>query len=154
MAKVGCCSDNNKVNKKDIENRADIELIVRDFYQLLLADSIVGFIFSDVAKIDLQSHLPIIADFWSDIVFANSKAPVTRLYHGNTLQKHLELNRMIALKPGHFTRWLYLFSKAVEQKFSGSNADLMKHRAEIVARSISAAISERKKGDMQLTLPS
>jgi len=146
-------SDNNKVNTKDIKNRADIELIVQDFYVLLLADPIVGFIFSDVAKIDLESHLPIIADFWSDIVFATCKPKPTRLYHGNALAKHLELNRLIALKPGHFTRWLYLFSKAIDQSFSGNNAQLMKSRASMVAQSISAAITERKRGDMQLTLP-
>ena len=144
MAKQRSKGDNNKVSTKDIKNRADIDLIVREFYELLLVDSIVGFIFSDVARIDLESHLPIIVNFWSDIVFAGSKVKPTRLYHGNTLAKHLELNRLIALKPGHFTRWLYLFNKALEQNFSGSNAKLMKDRAASVAQSISAAITERK----------
>ncbi|NND00298.1 MAG: hypothetical protein HKN85_08965, partial [Gammaproteobacteria bacterium] len=73
-------------------------------------------------------------------------------YTGNTLAKHLELNELIALKPGHFTRWLYLFERAVRENFHGPNANLMMKRSVIVAQSISAAITERKKSQMHLTL--
>lgn len=135
------------MGKKDVTNKQHIEDIVARFYDKMLQDSIVGFIFTDVAKIDLEHHLPLIVNFWSDIVFKE------KTYHGNALQKHLDLSEKLALKPGHFTRWLYLFGEAVDAKHTGQNAELMKQRAEMVAKSISAAITDRKKGEMVLTLP-
>lgn len=140
--------NNNVVNKKAITSHEDIEDIVARFYATMLQDPIVGYIFTDVAKIDLQQHLPIIADFWSSIVFKQKQ------YSNNVLAKHLELNQTIALTPGHFTRWLYLFNRAIDEQYIGSNAQLMKDRAESVAKTISAAISDRKKQGMNLVLPS
>jgi len=132
---------------KDVSNRADIEEIVSRFYETVLKDPIVGFIFTDIAKINLELHLPIIVDFWSDSLFHG------RDYKGNPLQKHLEISRKLPLRPGHFTRWLYLFNKAVDELNAGSNARLMKSRAEMVAKSISAAITDQKRSQMNLTLP-
>ncbi len=134
------------MSKKDVLERADIEDIVTRFYQVMLKDPIVGFIFTDVAKIQLEEHLPIIVDFWSDVVFKQ------RSYHGNTLQKHLDIHQKMPLRPGHFTRWLYLFDKAVSDHHQGGNASLMIERAELVAKSISAAIVKAKRSNMKLKL--
>ncbi|MFQ3245259.1 MAG: hemoglobin [Arenicella sp.] len=131
---------------KDVLQRSDIEDIVTRFYEVMLKDPIVGFIFTNVANINLQQHLPIIVDFWDDSLFRQSN------YSGNTLQKHLDIHQKMPLQPGHFTRWLYLFSKAVDQSHAGENAELMKSRAELVAKSISAAIVKRKRSDMKLVL--
>lgn len=132
--------------RKDVENRDDVSQIVADFYAEMLQDPIIGYIFTDVAKIDLEGHLPVITDFWTDVLFQQKS------YRNNTLQKHLDLHQKIPLTPGHFTRWLYLFNRAVDARHAGDNANKMKQRAELVAQAISAAISERKKGDMTLTL--
>ena len=48
---------------KDIETRADIEELISIFYEKMLKDPIIGFIFTDIAKIDLEEHLSIICDF-------------------------------------------------------------------------------------------
>lgn len=144
-------NDLEQQSKTDVETIDDIDRIVRDFYSEMLEDSIVGFIFTDVIKIDLELHIPIIVDFWSDIVFkkdTNDK----KTYRGNVLRKHLEVNDLISLKPGHFTRWLFLFEKAVDKSVKGDNAALMKKRARLVADSISSAIDHRKRGDLKLTL--
>jgi hemoglobin len=141
------------MSKHDVENRADIELIIAAFYEKMLADPIIGFIFLDVAKIDLEEHLPIIVDFWFDILFRSRQTKRAPRYKGNTLEKHLQLNKKVALKPGHFTRWLYLFCQAVDAHNVGAKAELMKERAELVAKSISATIVKRKKASMSLALP-
>lgn len=133
--------------KKDVTDRADIEDIIARFYNVMLEDSIVGFIFTDVAKIQLEHHLPIIVDFWSDSLFRGS------LYRGNPLLKHLEVHQKMPLRPGHFTRWLYLFDQAVNEQHSGENAQAMIARAELVAKSISAALLKGKRGEMDLVLP-
>ena len=132
---------------KDVTTRADIEEIVARFYDAMLKDPIVGFIFTDIVKIDLEHHLPIIVNFWADSLFKESQ------YKGNPLRKHLDINEKLPLKPGHFTRWLYLFEKAVDENHKGNNAQEMKRRAEMVAKSFSAAITDQKRNDMNLTLP-
>ena len=140
------------MSQSDVINIDNIENIIKRFYADMLKDPIIGFIFTDVAKIHLESHLPIIVDFWADIVLEKQLSDKKR-YSGNALHKHLQLNEQIPLKPGHFTRWLYLFNQAVNDLHTGANAELMKTRAELVAKSISAAIVEGKKSDMNLTLP-
>ena len=35
---------------KDIENRKDIDVLMRDFYGRLLSDPSIGYVFTDVAK--------------------------------------------------------------------------------------------------------
>ena len=141
------------MSKHDVQSRTDLEQIVEKFYAVMLKDPIVGFIFTDVAQIDLLEHLPIIVDFWADIVLRNNTAE-KRQYSGNALQKHVELSQKLSLKPGHFTRWLYLFSHAVREHHCGPNAEMMIERAELVAKSISAATSGLKKADINLVLPS
>ena len=141
------------MTSNDVQNAADLEAIVRLFYERMLKDPIIGYIFVDVVKIDLETHLPVIVDFWFDILFKAGQSPPKTLYRGNTLQKHLAVNELVSLKPGHFTRWLYLFSNAIDQLNQGSNAELMKARAELIAKSISAAITDQKKSQMNLVLP-
>jgi hemoglobin len=51
-------------NKKDIENREDLLLLMQEFYKKLLTDDSINYLFIDVAKIDLPHHLPILVDFW------------------------------------------------------------------------------------------
>ena len=133
---------------QDVRTRADIERIIASFYDATLADPIIGFIFTDVAKIDLDEHLPIINDFWEDALLRSSD----KKYHGNTLAVHLHLAEKIALRPGHFTRWLYLFERAVDESNAGLVAEKMKQRARSVAKSISAALTAGKRGNMKLTL--
>ncbi len=135
------------MSRQDVIHIADIEDIVSRFYSDVLKDPIIGFIFSEVAKIELDNHLPIIVDFWADSLFKGKR------YTGNTLKKHLDIHDLMPLKPGHFTRWLYLFNRAVDQNHQGINAEMMKARAELVAKSISAAITQSKRGDMNLVLP-
>jgi len=132
----------------DIKTKCDIELIVQCFYERMLSDSIIGFIFTDVAKIQLEQHLPVIVNFWSSILFKDKS------YKGNALEVHMDLHKKMPLTPGHFTRWLYLFNQSIDQHYSGDNTLLMKQRAELVAKSISAAIAGRKKGDLELVLKS
>ena len=53
---------------RDIENRADIDLLMCEFYVKAMADDLIGHIFTDVARLDLDRHLPIIGDFWETLL--------------------------------------------------------------------------------------
>ena len=110
---------------KDIETRADIEELISRFYEKMLKDPIIGFIFTDIAKIDLDEHLSIICDFWETILFTR---PVYKR-GPEVMNVHHELNKKIPLKQGHFTRWLYLFSTTIDELFEGDYAENAKRRA-------------------------
>jgi hemoglobin len=116
--------------KKDIENRKDIDRLMQRFYERAIHDDMIGYIFTDVAKLDLEHHLPIIGDFWETILFQ------TGIYakHGrNPLMVHGELALKTPLLPEHFQRWLTIFRETTDQLFEGDRADFLKMRAVAIA---------------------
>ncbi len=115
---------------KDIENRQDIDELMQAFYKRAIADDLIGFIFTDVAKLDLEHHLPIIGDFWETLLFRTGDYS----RHGrNPLQVHGELDLKTPLLPEHFARWLEIFTGTVDESFAGETADFLKMRAEAIA---------------------
>lgn len=123
----------NKMSKKsDLASRQDIEKLIEAFYDKMLDDIIIGYIFTQVAKIDLEIHLPVICDFWETVILG-----VPKYKKGPEVMKvHLDLNQKIPLKKGHFTRWLYLFHSTVDEMFEGDNARKTKERASLIADSM------------------
>ena len=53
--------------KKDIVTRGDIEKLVDGFYNKVRKDTMLGFIFVDIAKVNWDTHLPIMYDFFEII---------------------------------------------------------------------------------------
>ena len=109
--------------KRDIENRSDIELMVDTFYKKVLADKQLGFIFQDVAKVNWSTHIPILYDFWENVIL------FTGSYEGNPVNLHKHLHTIEPLSKTHFDRWNKLFILTVDQLFEGSKAGLAKERA-------------------------
>ena len=60
--------------RRDIESRADCERLVRAFYGRALEDPIIGFIFVDVAKLDLEAHVPRLTSFWETVLLGCAEA--------------------------------------------------------------------------------
>lgn len=112
---------------RDIENRADCETLVRAFYGRALEDPVIGFLFTDVAKLDLEHHVPRVTNFWETMLLG------ARTYGGGAFRPHLELNLKVRLRGGHFQRWLQLWRMSVNELFSGPRADLAIAHAERVA---------------------
>lgn len=116
--------------KRDIETRTDIDLLMKEFYSRAIADDEIGYIFTDVARLDLEKHLPIIGDFWESLLLGGKNYQM----HGrNPLQIHAELNEKSPLEPKHFRRWLEIFRSTVDEMFNGERADFAKSRAEAIA---------------------
>ncbi len=111
----------------DIKDRSDIENIIRAFYEKAVSDPAIGPFFTEVVKVNWEKHLPIMYDFWENILFANRK------YVGNPLEIHRQLNRKKELTHEHFQQWIKLFTATVDEFHQGENADLMKQRAENIA---------------------
>jgi len=125
--------------KKDIENRSDIESVIRLFYDRLLQNDEFNHIFINVAQIDVMHHLDIIVNFWDSALFHN---PV---YKRNTMQKHLDLHKQYQLKKSHFEHWLAIFNQTVDELYNGINAHNMKTRALSISIVIQTKISHLDK---------
>src|SRR5690606_34069542 len=112
---------------RDIANRIDLELLMAEFYNKLLADDSISYIFTDIAKINLEEHLPHIVDFWEQNIF------YTGSYRKNVLKIHLDLNEQSSFTGTHFMTWLSHFNATIDEHFIGPTAELMKTRALSIA---------------------
>lgn len=115
------------MERKDITSRADVDLLVRSFYDKVRKDDVIGLIFNEVMKIDWDHHIPVIVDFWDTVLLDAD------LYHNNAMEPHFALNKIFPLKQQHFERWLLLFTQTVDELFEGNTAKLAKNRAKGIA---------------------
>ena len=111
----------------DIETKQDLEFLLSKFYSKLLSDETISYIFTDVAKINLESHLPKIIDFWNLSLFGKGD------YSNNVMKIHLYLNAEENLNENHFKTWLNTFNLTVDENFSGKNAEIIKTKALSIA---------------------
>jgi len=109
--------------KKDITTRKDIELLVDKFYDKIKNDNQIGFIFTDIANVNWEKHLPVMYEFFENMLF------YTGSYTGNPMELHKHVNRLFPLTDQHFKRWNSLFSTTVDELFKGDTANLVKMRA-------------------------
>lgn len=108
---------------RDITTRVDCERLVRAFYGRALTDPVIGFIFTDVAELDLEAHVPRIASFWETLLLG------AQSYDGGAFHPHAALHAKVELKAGHFQRWLGLWYETVDELFAGPTAELAKATA-------------------------
>jgi hemoglobin len=123
--------------RHDIESREDCERLVRTFYGRALTDPIIGFIFVDVAKLDLDAHIPKVTSFWETILLG------AHSYGGGAFRPHVAINERVKLLRGHFERWLWLWNMTVDELFSGPRAELAKAHAARVAAAFHARLEGR-----------
>ena len=113
---------------RDIETRDDVEELVRAFYAKAMNDPMIGYLFTDVAKLDLEAHVPVITSFWQTILLGE------QTYAGGAFGKHADLHAKSPLRAGHFERWLWLWRGTVDELFAGPTAELAKSHANRVGR--------------------
>lgn len=113
--------------KQDIQNREDLFLLMQSFYNRLLADKSIGYLFTDIAKIDMSHHLPLLVDFWDMVLFQS------KTYQRNPMQVHLALNKKSPLQKHHFDTWLRYFNDTMDELFAGEIASMAKERALSIA---------------------
>jgi hemoglobin len=111
----------------DIQNQDDLYLLVDAFYKRLLNDDAISYIFTEVVKIKIEEHLPILVTFWSQVVLG------TGGYTNNLTQIHLDINQKEYLSPELFEIWLGHFYATVDEHFAGENAEKIKTNALSIA---------------------
>jgi hemoglobin len=122
--------------KRDIKSREDLLQLVTLFYEKLFSDPTISYIFTDVAKVHLDVHLPVLVDFWDMILFQHDT------YRKNAMQPHMSLHQQAPLTSAHFTTWLTHFKASVDELFEGNIAFVAKERATSIATVMQVKISQ------------
>ena len=100
-------------SRPDITTRADLDHLLRGFYLRAFDDPLLRHVFVDVVHMDLEAHLPVIADFWQKVLFDEGT------YNGRVMAVHRHIHRLSPLTEAHFGRWLQLWREAIDASFSG-----------------------------------
>ena len=124
--------------RHDLADRDDVEALLRRFYGRVLVDDVLAGPFEEVRAKGLDSHLPVMCDFWETVLFRAG------LYRRSALRAHLGLHRRHALTDGHFVRWLSLWISSVDEMYRGAVAE----HAKIQAARIALAMHRRLTGDV------
>jgi hemoglobin len=109
---------------------------MRKFYDKLLVDDVVGYLFTEVIELNLEEHFPRLVDFWEVQLLGAGK------YDGNPMKIHLDLHHKEALTKAHFERWLDHFNSTVDELFEGPKAHLAKERALSIATVMQIKIAQ------------
>ncbi len=123
----------------DIQNQDDLYLLVDQFYERLLRDPAISFIFTEVVKINIEAHLPILVTFWSQAILG------TGGYTRNLTQIHLDINQKEYLSPELFQVWLGHFYATVDAHFAGKHAEKIKTNALNIATIMQIKIAQQSK---------
>lgn len=109
---------------------------MRAFYGRALDDEIIGYLFTDVARLDLEAHVPRITSFWETVLLG------AQTYRGGAFRPHAALHTVSPLRRGHFERWLWLWQATVDELFEGERAELAKAHALRVAHAFHGRLQE------------
>jgi hemoglobin len=103
----------------DIVTEDDIRALVLRFYELSLADDLLGPMFR-AAITDFDEHYGIVQDFWSHALLGTS-----RYQRGTPYAHHTHLK----VEAAHFDRWMAAFTQAAEETLPPAAAMMALKRA-------------------------
>jgi hemoglobin len=109
---------------------------VETFYSRAMADPVLGPVFIDVAHMNLAAHMPVMCDFWENILFG------ARKYPGGMMMVHFQLHAKQALAPHHFQRWVDYWTETVDELFAGERANIAKMHASRVGAMMARRFQE------------
>jgi len=113
--------------KRDIESRDDLVQLLEAFYTKAFADELIGHFFTKVVPLNLEVHIPVIADFWEAIIFNK------HTYKKNVMVVHQHIHHLSHIKKEHLDRWVQIFTGTVDGMFEGDKAALIKQRGSSIA---------------------
>ena len=128
------------MDRKELNDRASINLLVNTFYAKVRKDETLGPIFNTIVK-NWPEHLELLTDFWeTNLLF-------TRKYKGNPLKAHSDVDQKVnnIITMVHFGRWLQLWLETIHDNFTGKNAENAKKRARKMSTLMFLKIFESRK---------
>jgi hemoglobin len=111
--------------------------MVEGFYARVLKDEQLAPIFLDVARIDINKHLPRICSFYEKMLFGMPG------YSRHMMNLHRDVHAAHPLKSEHFARWLELFEANVDALYSGKNVQRVKRLVHTIANNMQNALGVR-----------
>jgi hemoglobin len=117
------------IERRPIETIADVELLVRRFYQAVIPDPTLGPIFHAMG-VDWSVHIPKLVDFWAGRLLGIAG------YEGNPVGAHQPVLDHRPFGAAELARWLELWEETIDELFVGNVAELAKQRALMAAGAI------------------
>ncbi|MBI1397260.1 MAG: globin family protein [Betaproteobacteria bacterium] len=111
------------------DEEAAVEWMVRRFYELGLADDVLGPIFRDAIH-DWDDHIRVVADFWSHSIHGTGR------YQRNAFAPHMRLR----FEPEAFDHWLAAFEQAARESLAPEHAEKAIRIARHMAQSYKAGM--------------
>jgi len=123
----------------DITTTADVELLVRRFYQAAIPDPLLGPLF-EAAGIDWSVHIPLLRRFWERELLDIPG------YGGNVVGAHRAVLDTAPFGRTNLDRWVELFDETADELFIGPVADHAKQRAAQIAAALATLATRRTQG--------
>jgi len=128
----------------DLASRADVEALLRRFYGRVLVDDVLAEPFEQIRVKGLESHLPVMCDFWETVLFRAG------LYQGSALRAHRKVHDRNSLAAKDFLRWLRLWNGTVDQMYRGPVAEQAKAQAGRIAWAMHRRLTGKDSQDLDV----
>jgi hemoglobin len=106
------------ITKTDLADLKDVQLLVDTFYSNVRKDALLAPIFNERIGERWPEHLEKMYKFWQTLLLKE------HTYFGSPFPPHMQL----PIDSTHFTAWLTLFNKTVDELFAGPIAEDAKWR--------------------------
>lgn len=126
--------------RPDLDSGKEIERFVRRFYDRLLADPELAPFFLEVAGVDLDAHLPLIAAYWKKMLLGEPG------YDRHTMARHRALHGKRSLTPEHGRRWLAHFEATLDAHYAGPVTERARRVARNVMKNLMRQLAARSGG--------
>ena len=130
----------------DLADRADVEGLLRRFYGRVLVDDVLAEPFTDVRTGGLDSHIPVMCDFWETVLFSAGR------YRGSALTAHRSVHGRTPLGGHHFVRWLTTWNETVDEMYCGPVAQQAKVQAARIAWAMHRRLAGRDAPELDALL--
>lgn len=104
------------MEREDINNLADIQILVDTFYDTIRKDQLLGPIFDGIIQDRWPEHLEKMYRFWQTVLLEK------HTYYGSPFPPHAKM----PIQKEHFDRWIQLFTQTVDALYTGETADRAK----------------------------
>ncbi len=119
---------------KEIISLDDIKKLVDTFYDKVRSDKLIGPIFNERIQHRWPQHLEKMYTFWQTVLLGE------HTYFGSPFPPHANL----PVSHQHFERWMELFTKTIDELFTGEKAKDAKWRAGKMAEMFESKIEYYK----------
>ncbi|QYA25244.1 group III truncated hemoglobin [Gramella sp. MT6] len=109
---------------RDLENRDDINKLVKSFYSKVRKNEEIGYFFNNSIQ-DWDMHLEKLTDFWESNLF------FTGSFKGNPAMAHVKVDQEHdhSITEYHFGIWMNLWFQTIDELFEGEMAQRLKNNA-------------------------